>query len=78
MAAAFFRLCCRKSSRYVYVRGDSDLALCADKKRADRFVEALLEFTLPVAEVQLDTEFRLMRVPGEELDMERMHGIINQ
>ena len=77
MAANFFRLCCRNSHRYVRVRGNGELALCADKHRADQFVEELIEFTLPVAEVQFGTEFRLVRVPGDELNLQRMQGVIN-
>ena len=78
MVEQYYRLRCQNTDRYVCVSEEGDLDLCADKSRVDQFAEELIEFTLPVAEAQFDTEFRLLRVPGEELDFRRMHGVINQ
>ena len=78
MVECYYRLRCQDTDRYLCVSEEGNLVPCADKRRADQFAEELIEFTLPVAEVQFDTEFRLLRVPGEELDFRRMHGVINQ
>jgi hypothetical protein len=77
MVEKYFRLRCEDSDRYLCVSGEGELDLCADKNRAEQFSEDLIEFTLPVAEVQFDAEFRLLRVPDEELDLQRMQGVIN-
>ena len=78
MVEQYYRLRCQNTDRYLCVSEEGDLALCAGQNRADQLAEELIEFTLPVAEVQFATEFRLLRVPGEELDFRRMHGVINQ
>ena len=78
MFEQYYRLRCQNTDRYLCVSEEGDLALCADKSHADQLAEELIEFTLPVAEVQFATEFRMLRVPGEEFDFRRMHGVINQ
>ena len=77
VAENYFRLRCKNSGRYLCVKED-EFALCREKNRADQFSEDLIEFTQPVAEVQFKTEFQLLRVPGKELDFQRMQGVINQ
>ena len=77
VAENYFRLRCRNSGRYLCVRED-ELALCRKKKRADQFSEDLIECTLPLAEVLFATGFRQLRVPDRELDLRRMHGVIDQ
>ena len=49
MVEQYYRLRCQNTDRYLCVSEEGDLALCADKNRADRFAEELIEFTLPVA-----------------------------
>ena len=77
MVEQYYRLRCQDTDRYLCVSEEGDLDLCADKNRADQIAEDLIEFTLPIAEVQFDTEFRLLRVSGDELDFQRTHGVIN-
>jgi len=78
MVEKYFWLCCEKSDRYLCVSEDGgELELCTDRDRAEQFSEDLIEFTVPVAEVQFNTEFRMLRVPDEDLNLQRMQGVIN-